>query len=628
MTKQQKQLALIEEIFINVGGKQNIKDVYNCATRLRLTLYDQSLIKLDNLKTLKRTQGCLISSGELQIIIGSEVSQITNLLKEQLQVDIDKINGFEIRNSLNENNKKVGLTKRFVKSISAIFGPLIPFLIGFGLIMALQQILIRIGWVHSIKSDSVFQKDYNVFDLVINTIANSGFKLIGVMVIWSTTRYLKGNTAIAIALGLIMISPIIPEQGLHLLNIGSWEIVIKPFYSTILVFIFTGVVISYFQKLMNKYFHSVANFILNPLLSLLIGGLLAFFVIGPIMSIIESYVLKAFNWFVTLPYGISGLIIGLTWQPLVVLGVHNVLFFTAVADLTTTNNPSIFLAAAFAAAWAQMGATIAVGIKSKKSVDKSAAIAAALPGIISGPTESCIYAINLPRFKPFILGTIAGGIGGWLISIFNVGLNNLAGLGGIVGFLAYTDKLVLAIIIDLASFVLGILITYVFWNEQQAEEILFKNITKELKIQTGHYVSRLQNLLVKLKIKKQQTNNNQTEIIKAYKNIDLMCKDIKRLSQQTVKYEKLVEKLKQQEAKTYKIKSDILNKKLQENKLKLQTQIENQQDIIIKDSQTNYTKINNYINQLEILTNKNLKDFKTKYYNAINKIALNYKLIN
>lgn len=40
MTKQQKQLALIEEIFINVGGKQNIKDVYNCATRLRLTLYD------------------------------------------------------------------------------------------------------------------------------------------------------------------------------------------------------------------------------------------------------------------------------------------------------------------------------------------------------------------------------------------------------------------------------------------------------------------------------------------------------------------------------------------------------------------------------------------------------------
>ncbi|WP_434333202.1 PTS transporter subunit EIIC [Mycoplasma capricolum] len=448
------------------------------------------------------------------------------------------------------------------------------------------------------------------------------------MVIWSTTRYLKGNTAIAIALGLIMISPIIPEQGLHLLNIGSWEIVIKPFYSTILVFIFTGVVISYFQKLMNKYFHSVANFILNPLLSLLIGGLLAFFVIGPIMSIIESYVLKAFNWFVTLPYGISGLIIGLTWQPLVVLGVHNVLFFTAVADLTTTNNPSIFLAAAFAAAWAQMGATIAVGIKSKKSVDKSAAIAAALPGIISGPTESCIYAINLPRFKPFILGTIAGGIGGWLISIFNVGLNNLAGLGGIVGFLAYTDKIVLAIIIDLVSFVLGILITYVFWNEQQVEEILFKDITKELKIKTGHYNSKLQTLLIKLKIKKQQTSEKQTKIIRTYKDIDLLSKDIKKLSKQTVKYEKLVEKLKQLETKNYKIKNNILTKKLEEQKLKLQNQIKTQKDIVIKDSQTNYTKINNYINQLETLTNKNLKDFKTKYYNAINKIALDYKLIN
>ncbi|WP_237767077.1 hypothetical protein [Mycoplasma capricolum] len=72
----------------------------------------------------------------------------------------------------------------------------------------------------------------------------------------------------------------------------------------------------------------------------------------------------------------------------------------------------------------------------------------------------------------------------------------------------------------------------------------------------------------------------------------MLSKDIKKLSKQTVKYEKLVEKLKQLETKNYKIKNNILTKKLEEQKLKLQNQIKTQEDIVIKDSQTNYTKIN------------------------------------
>lgn len=479
MSKHTKDQILIQNILDKIGGINNIKDVYHCATRMRLTLFDDRQANVNEIKTITNIKGALFSNGELQIIIGQEVPRVTSLLKEYIKEKENDKNSPNFNIDLNRPKQKVAMGKRFLKSVSAIFGPLIPFLIGVGLIMAVQQLLIRSHAVNEIKDGGILGINYNIFDYILNVIASTGFKLMGVIAIWSTVRYIGGNSTLAIALGLIMVSPVIPDSGVELGKIGDWNITLKPFYSTILVFIVMGIVVAYTNIIMSKYLNPVANFILNPLCTLLVGGLLAFFVMGPIMGIIENALLTAFNWFMTMPFGIGTFIVGITWQPLVVLGVHNILFFAAVTDLTTNNNPSLFLAAAFAAAWAQMGATIAVGLKNKKMIDKSAAFIAATPGIISGPTESCIYAVNLPRVLPFITGTIAGGIGGWLIGMFNVTLDNLAGLGGIVGFLAYTDDLLPAILIDLGSFALGIAITYFLFSEYKTEKKLSKKTLKE-----------------------------------------------------------------------------------------------------------------------------------------------------
>ncbi|AHB36317.1 PTS transporter subunit EIIC [Spiroplasma apis] len=481
MRKKSEEQSLLIRIIDLVGTHKNIKDIYNCATRIRLTLYNNQIVNVNNLKKIKSFKNVLWSNNELQIIVGPGVEKLTSLLKSRL----DDLRNKEDYDSFNINSKmskqnNISYGSKFLKAVSAIFGPLIPFLIGVGLLMAFQQLLIRMKVSSLITKDGVMGVDYNVFDYVLNIITGTGFKMMGVVAMWSTVRYLGGKPPIAITLGLIMVSPIIPENGVHLFEIGNWDIVIKPFYSTILVFIVMGIVIAYLQSFMDKYFNSVANFLLNPFLTLLIGGILAFFLLGPIMGIIENVLLLAFDWFMKLPFGLGTMIVGLTWQPLVVLGVHNILFFAATADLVANNNPSLFLAAAFAAAWAQMGATIGVCLRSKRIIDKTSAIAAALPGIISGPTESCIYGVNLPKGLPFITGVIAGALGGWLIGIFGVALNNLAGLGGVVGFLAYTDKLLLAILIDLVSFGLGIIITFIFWKEEKSEKRLVMKTTKKL----------------------------------------------------------------------------------------------------------------------------------------------------
>ncbi|ATZ16209.1 PTS system sucrose-specific IIC component [Entomoplasma freundtii] len=483
MKKSEKSEKLVANILEKVGGSENIQDVYNCATRMRLTLRVNSRANIEELKKIEGISGALWSNGELQLIIGAGVSELTTYVKESSQKLKSTNVDFKTNNLVKQN---VPLWKRFLKSVSAIFGPLIPFLVGVGLIMALQQILIRSGLASDpTKEGAILGTDYNIFDYVLNVIASTGFKMMGVIAMWSTVRYLGGNAPIAIALGLIMVSPIIPEAGIKLTSLGLWEIKIQPFYSTILAFIVIGALIAFAQRQMDKRFHPVANFILNPFLSLLIGGLLAFFIVGPIMRVVENALLIAFNWIMEWPFGLGALVVGLTWQPLVVLGVHNILFFAAVTDIVANGQPSLFLAAAFAAAWAQMGATIAVGLKSKRSIDKSAAFAAALPGIISGPTESCIYGINLPKGLPFITGVIAGGLSGWLIGIFNVRLDNLAGLGGIVGFLAYTENLVGAILIDLFAIGFGIVLTYLLWSEQKTEKTLAMKITRKIAKKEG-----------------------------------------------------------------------------------------------------------------------------------------------
>ncbi|ARU90970.1 PTS system sucrose-specific IIBC component [Spiroplasma clarkii] len=523
MSKDSKQIVTLVEISQQVGGENNVKDVYHCATRMRITLNDSTLANLENLKAIPIIKGALFANGELQLIIGAEVSRLTSDFKNYLNKTTTKPNNGGFVVNAQTDTSKFSIWKKLLKSVSAIFGPLIPFLIGVGLILALQQLLYRAGAVVIPDyGNMTLGVDYNLFDYILDVIAGTGFKMMGVIAMWSTVRYCGGKTPTALALGLIMISPVLIGGGVLMFSIGNWDIKVGPYYSTMLVFIVMGVLVAYGQKTLEKYLHPVANFILNPLATLLVGGLLAFFVMGPIMGIVENAMLVAFNWFMTLPIGIGTMIVGLTWQPLVVLGVHNILFFAAVTAMSS--GPSLFLAAAFAAAWAQMGATIGVALKSQKNIDRSAAIAAAVPGIISGPTESCIYAVNLPKGLPFITGTIAGAIGGWLIGIFGVDLDNLAGLGGIVGFLAYTDDLVAAILIDLGSFALGIGLTYLLWVEHKSEKLLALKTLKYLN-SVKYFASKndFQAIAAKKSIKKILGNRKNLDLANELKTLQSLA---------------------------------------------------------------------------------------------------------
>lgn len=60
-----------------LGGKENIKDVTNCATRLRITVNDPSLVKDNDYFTSDRMAHGLVKSGtSVQVIVGLSVPQV------------------------------------------------------------------------------------------------------------------------------------------------------------------------------------------------------------------------------------------------------------------------------------------------------------------------------------------------------------------------------------------------------------------------------------------------------------------------------------------------------------------------------------------------------------------------
>lgn len=66
-----------ETVLKAVGGKENITSVTHCATRLRIDARDTSIIDLQLAKSADQALGAVVSGGQLQVIIGPNVTEAT-----------------------------------------------------------------------------------------------------------------------------------------------------------------------------------------------------------------------------------------------------------------------------------------------------------------------------------------------------------------------------------------------------------------------------------------------------------------------------------------------------------------------------------------------------------------------
>lgn len=111
--------TLASEILAGVGGRDNVKSLVHCATRLRFKLRDDSHA---NAEALKKNSGVIMvveSGGQFQVVVGNHVAEVFDAVNRVGGLTEGAPNGGEA------DGKKDNLLSRFIDLVSGIFTPLL-----------------------------------------------------------------------------------------------------------------------------------------------------------------------------------------------------------------------------------------------------------------------------------------------------------------------------------------------------------------------------------------------------------------------------------------------------------------------------------------------------------------------
>ena len=192
-----------EEIFANLGGKDNIISAAHCATRLRLVIADNSKVNSKALEDVDGVKGMFESNGQLQLIIGT--GTVNKVYDEFLAVTgLTAATKAEVKEAA---ASKMPWWKKILKTPGDIFVPILPAIVASGLMMGLVEAL---GKAIPSFADTGW---YSFLDMV----ANTAFVCLPVLVAISAARVFGGNVFLGAVIGFLMIHPAL----LNAWNAGS-----------------------------------------------------------------------------------------------------------------------------------------------------------------------------------------------------------------------------------------------------------------------------------------------------------------------------------------------------------------------------------------------------------------------
>ncbi|HEM4276457.1 TPA: PTS glucose transporter subunit IIA [Streptococcus suis] len=450
---------IAKKVIDALGGRENVRSVAHCATRLRVMVVDEGKIDKDTVEDIEKVQGAFFNSGQYQIIFGT--GTVNKIYDEVVALGLPTATTGEQKA---EAAKQGNAFQRAIRTFGDVFVPIIPAIVATGLFMGLRGLFAAL--------EMPLTGDLNTYSQILT---DTAFIVLPALVVWSTFRVFGGNQTIGIVLGMMLIAGQLPNAWVvasggdvkPLMFFGFIPVV--GLQGSVLPAFIIGLIGAKFEKAVRKVVPEVLDLLVTPFITLFVMSILGLFVIGPVFHVVENYILTATQAILNLPMGLGGLLIGGVHQVIVVSGVHHIFNFLE-AQLVANTGANPFNAIITAAMTAQGAATIAVGVKTKNPKLKALAFPAALSAFL-GITEPAIFGVNLRFRKPFLLSLIAGAIGGAFASILGLAGNGM-GVTIIPGATLYVGngQLFQYILMVAVSFALGFALTYLFGYEDEVSD--------------------------------------------------------------------------------------------------------------------------------------------------------------
>lgn len=441
--------ALAKQLLKLVGGKQNINQVWHCATRLRFTLKDQDKVPKEKVEALDGVITVVEASGQFQVVIGNNVSDV---YQEVVKLEPSLSDGTE--GPATVTHEKMTFKRAFnglLTFISGVFTPFLGAMAGAGILKGLLSLAVVLGWLTT-KSGA-----YQIWWAA----ADGIFYFLPLALAFTGAKQLKVNQFVAMAIAAAMVYPnIVALVGKPSIDFFGIPVVAANYTATVLPILLVVVVQKFLEPFFNKIWHESVRNILAPLCLLVVIVPLTMLVVGPVSSILSNGLATAIVSLNKSVPVLAGMILGGFWQVFVIFGVHWALvpvMMNNIALYGTDPMMPILLPAVLA----QAGAAFAVFLKARDAKMKSLAGSSTITALF-GITEPTIYGITLKLKKPFYCACVAGAVGGIIVAMSGAGAN-VASLASVLSLPTYLGKgFGVSVIGDVVAFVLGVGLTLAF----------------------------------------------------------------------------------------------------------------------------------------------------------------------
>lgn len=465
---------IARDIIEHVGGKENIKGMTHCFTRLRFVLKNNSKADKAVVERLEGVISVVIAGGQFQVVCGNKVTKIYDAAVELLGGEI--VSGADT-DEVEIPEEKQSMLNVVLQKISEIFTPLVPAIAAAGLIKGLLAAAGKMPGFDTANSTYI----------IMNTASNIIFYYMPIFLAFTAAKALKCSPVIAMLLGGLICHPTIDAMMLDAAarsTIFGLPVVKMAFtvgestkvfaYTESVIPIILGVIVlSFLEKFLKKHVPEMLQLIMVPGISLIAMVPVMLVVVGPV-GIYVGYVVQ---WLYTALYSFSpvlgGIIVGGLWGVFVIFGAHRALLPIGLNDVAMTGTNTLMCFAG-SANFAQAGAALGVMLKTKSANLKQVAASASLSAWLVGVTEPAIYGCNLRLKKPMVCAVIAGAVGGAIMGIGNA-VNTGFANNGILTIMSYWGEGVsfsrfLSYLIGIAAAFFGAAaLTYMVGFEDEAE---------------------------------------------------------------------------------------------------------------------------------------------------------------
>lgn len=466
---------LAQAILEQVGGINNITQLVNCATRLRMNFKDESLVHLDQINKIPGVLGAVKKSGQYQIIIGTDVANVCNEIK-----------AMGLNESPVNTGKKVGKIDALMDIFAAIFTPVIPAITAAGMIKAILVICVLLG----------MEKTSQIY-VVLSFIADAGFYFLPIMLAVSSAKKLGCNPYLAAMVGGALLHPAFTQlvtagEPVHIFGL---PIKLINYGSSVIPIILAVWLMTYVERFADKVSPKAVKFFMKPTLTILIVVPIVLVVLGPLGSYIGTGIATITDF---LNMHVSWLVPTLmgAFMPLLVLtGMHWSFLPVLMTSYTTYGYEAVMGPGSLVSNVCQGSAALSVSIKTKNKELKQLASSAGVTALM-GITEPAMYGVTI-KFKKILLSVmLGGGVGGFYAGLMGV-VRYTSGTPGLLSIPIFIGENPMNVVHALIACAIGFVVTFAatwFYGFEEPTDSSEKTETKET--EAGEKASMVKKIVI------------------------------------------------------------------------------------------------------------------------------------